>query len=39
VQIVILTHEAVEKDIRRALAEITRSGVAQRDAMLLRIQE
>jgi homoserine dehydrogenase len=39
VQIVILTHEAVEKDIRRALGEITRSGVAQRDAMLLRIQE
>lgn len=39
VQIVILTHEAVERDVRRALAEITRSGVAARDARLLRIQE
>jgi homoserine dehydrogenase len=39
VQIVILTHEAVEGDVRRALAEITRSGVAAHDARLLRIQE
>jgi homoserine dehydrogenase len=39
VQIVMLTHEAVERDIRRALAEIKSSGVAARDAMLLRIQE
>ncbi len=39
VQIVILTHEAVERDVRRALADIKRSGVAARDAMLLRIQE
>ncbi len=39
VQIVILTHEAVEKDVRRALAEIKRSGVAAHEAMLLRIQE
>jgi homoserine dehydrogenase len=39
VQIVILTHEAVERDVRGALAAIKRSGVAARDAMLLRIQE
>jgi homoserine dehydrogenase len=39
VQIVILTHEACERDVRRALGDITRSGVAARDARLLRIQE
>jgi homoserine dehydrogenase len=39
VQIVILTHEALERDVRRALGDITRSGVAARDARLLRIQE
>jgi homoserine dehydrogenase len=39
VQIVILTHEASERDVRRALGDITRSGVAARDARLLRIQE
>jgi homoserine dehydrogenase len=39
VQIVILTHEAVERDVQRALSEIKRSGVAAHDARLLRIQE
>jgi len=39
VEIVILTHEAVERDVRRAIAEITRSGVAASAPRLLRIQE
>jgi homoserine dehydrogenase len=39
VQIVMLTHEAVERDVRRALDEITRSGVVATTPRLLRIQE
>jgi homoserine dehydrogenase len=39
VQLVILTHEAVERDIRTALTAIKQSGVAAHDARLLRIQE
>lgn len=39
VPIVILTHEAVERDVQKALAAIKQSGVAANDARLLRIQE
>jgi homoserine dehydrogenase len=39
VEIVMLTHEAVERDVRSALSEITRSGVAASPPRLLRIQE
>jgi homoserine dehydrogenase len=39
VEIVMLTHEAVERDVRRALDEIMRSGVAASPPRLLRIQE
>jgi homoserine dehydrogenase len=39
VDIVMLTHEATERDVRRALAEITRSGVAASVPRLLRVQE
>jgi homoserine dehydrogenase len=39
VEIVMLTHEALERDVRRALEEITRSGVAASSPRLLRIQE
>jgi len=39
VEIVMLTHEAHERDVRRALGEITRSGVVASSPRLLRIQE
>jgi len=39
VEIVMLTHEALERDVRRALAEVTRSGVAASAPRLLRVQE
>jgi homoserine dehydrogenase len=39
VEIVMLTHEAVERDVRSALNEITRSGVAASPPRLLRIEE
>ncbi len=39
VDIVMLTHEAVERDVRRALDAIARSGVAATPPKLLRIQE
>jgi homoserine dehydrogenase len=39
VDIVILTHEAVERDVRLALADISRSAVAASDPRLIRIQE
>jgi homoserine dehydrogenase len=39
VQIVMLTHETVERDVRRALATIAESSVAATAPRLLRIQE
>src|SRR5579872_1726448 len=39
VDIVMLTHEAVERDVRRALDVVSRSGVAARPPRLLRVQE
>jgi homoserine dehydrogenase len=39
VDIVMLTHEAVERDVRRALDAIARSGVAAAAPRLIRIQE
>jgi homoserine dehydrogenase len=39
VDIVMLTHEAAERDVRRALDDITRSGVAASSPRLIRIQE
>jgi len=39
VDIVMLTHEAVERDVRRALEAIARSGVAAAAPRLVRIQE
>jgi homoserine dehydrogenase len=39
VDIVMLTHEAEERDVRRALDTITRSGVAASSPRLIRIQE
>lgn len=39
VDIVMLTHEAVERDVRRALDAIARSGVAATPPKVLRIQE
>jgi homoserine dehydrogenase len=39
VEIVMLTHEASERDVRSALNEITRSGVAASPPRLLRIEE
>jgi homoserine dehydrogenase len=39
VDIVMLTHDAVERDVRRALDTIARSGVAAAPPRLIRIQE
>jgi homoserine dehydrogenase len=39
VDIVMLTHEALERDVRRALGVIERSGVAAAPPRLIRIQE
>ncbi len=39
VDIVILTHEAAERDVRRALDAIARSGVAVSSPRLVRVQE
>jgi homoserine dehydrogenase len=39
VDIVMLTHEAVERDVRRALDTIARSEVAAAPPRLIRIQE
>ncbi len=39
VDIVMLTHEALERDVRRALEAIARSGVAAAPPRLIRIQE
>jgi homoserine dehydrogenase len=39
VQIVLLTHETVEKDVRRALDQIAGSGIAASPPRVLRIQE
>jgi homoserine dehydrogenase len=39
VDIVMLTHEAVERDVRRALDAIAQSGVAASSPRLIRIQE
>jgi homoserine dehydrogenase len=39
VHIVMLTHEAVERDVRRALEAIAKSGVAAGPPRLIRIQE
>jgi homoserine dehydrogenase len=39
VDIVMLTHEAAERDVRRALEAIQRSGVAASSPRLIRIQE
>jgi homoserine dehydrogenase len=39
VDIVMLTHEATERDVRRALADISRSGVVASPPRVIRIQE
>jgi homoserine dehydrogenase len=39
VEIVMLTHETVERDVRRALEAIDRSGVAAHPPRVIRIQE
>ena len=39
VDIVMLTHDAVERDVRRALEVIGRSGVAAAPPRLIRIEE
>jgi homoserine dehydrogenase len=39
VDIVMLTHAALERDVRRALAEISESGVAATPPRLIRVQE
>jgi homoserine dehydrogenase len=39
VEIVMLTHEALERDVRRAIEAIAKSGVAAGSARLIRIQE
>jgi homoserine dehydrogenase len=39
VDIVMLTHEAMERDVRRALADISRSGVVASPPRVIRIQE
>ena len=39
VDIVMLTHEATERDVRRALADISRSGVVAIPPRVIRIQE
>ena len=39
VDIVMLTHEAIERNVRQALAEISQSGVVASAPRLIRIQE